>query len=343
MDRGIAFAVALFLLGASISLFSDRETEVKFIKFVFGILIAYLAAQLKDDARTAGIKTSVFISSLYAVYLLMNTSRVLQMISGRFGTFNYLDVTLPLGLGLSFSLVLTFLIEKRMPVKILYLGLSILQTLAISQFRARGNILFPFMIVIFLLLLKDTKKLRQRLFNLLIAAVIIAVAVTLVMRYANVALVTRLLNTNVSNESRIPLYKFYLSYILHNFRFISGIGFLNSVNVLHKAGFHESYPHNLLLELIGEMGFIGIILVTTVGVKLVKNELRRMRYQRSLSGVNSEEYDRQMTQFFLLNAGFLFYFMSFMKSYSIYDGYQLFIFIAMLKFKKGVEIVSTNE
>ena len=70
-----------------------------------------------------------------------------------------------------------------------------------------------------------------------------------------------------------------------------------------------------------------IALLAVVGYKIIKGEYNQIKYFREL---DIDDRKKQEGWFFAANAGLLFYLMTYFKSYSIYDGYQLFIFIAFM-------------
>ena len=323
----LAMTLLVFFFAAGISLLFRPGGEAKLLKFAIGIIIALLATQTDDRVRMGAFKVAVLISTFYSLYLILRYSTVYNTI--KFGRFNYLDVTLPVGLGLSFCLVLAFLSEEIGLRRFLYIAAAVVQFYALLQFPARGNVLFPIIILVLLLMMKYRVKITKLFLAVVISAVVLWISYVVFTRFSSSRLQARMLRLfgSASEESRLPLYRFYIRYILNDANWILGIGFCQSESVLANARFTVSYPHNCVLELVGEMGIIGLALVVAVTVKLFVCIRDRYNY---LNRMHGRDRQSRFSLFFLTGAGFLFYLMSYMKSYSIYNGYQLFIFISML-------------
>lgn len=330
IDSSIFLVLALFLVYAGITmLWSGVEDAVsKLLKFVAGIIIAYLASLLEEDSRVNAIKISMLISTVYSLYLIANYNFVYWQII-RSIIYNYLFVTLPVGLGLSFALVFTFMTKSSLWRK-LYLALSIIiQTFALLQFPARGNLIFPLLITAILLIYKSRKNVKRLVLSLLVIAALFFILYTVTIRHGNDVLILRFtrLIENKEAEKRVPLYEYYLGHIIQHGDYLIGQGFGAASEVLSQGGFHEQYPHNFIIELVGEMGVFGIALLTTISVKLIKNEKLLLN---NISAMGGEMRENRKMRFAVYNAGLFFYLFTYFKSYSIYDGYQLFIFIAFL-------------
>ena len=331
VDNTMLLMLSLFVLAAIVSMVwtgSDNFSEL--VKFVAGVIIAYLASQMKWQNQVGGLKTSLLFSFLYSIFLIVRYSWVYATYtSGTTGSLNYLVVTLPVGLGLSLALVFLTMTKTGVAEKVFYIAAIAVQAIALMQYPSRGNLIFPLVLTAVLLVYKNwTKPLR------LIVSVIVIVLLVLAMFWATEAFGNDYLQVRMSRlfenqeqEKRVPLYGYLINYILDHMNYIIGQGFGNSSEVLKIGGFHEHYPHNFLLEIIGEMGIFGVALIGTVVVKLIISERRQIMYFRE---VDSDERKKQEAWFFAADAGLLFYAMTYFKSYSIYDGYQLFIFIAFM-------------
>lgn len=330
-DSTLLLVLAIFVMTAVISMvFTGANGIVALIKFLAGIVIAYLASQMRWTNRMGGLKISVATSLLYSVFLIVRYSWIYATYtSGSTGTSNYLVVTLPVGLGLSLALVLLTMTKTSPLEKVLYISAVVVQTIALMQYPARGNLIFPLVLTAVLLVYKNWNKPKFLFLSLLLIAVLSVglfwITTTLGNSYLQYRM-TRMFESQ-DQEQRIPLYGYYLGYIFDHMNYLLGQGFKNSAGVLVQGGFHENYPHNFLLEIIGEMGFVGIALLAVVGYKIIKGEYNQIKYFREL---DIDDRKKQEGWFFAANAGLLFYLMTYFKSYSIYDGYQLFIFIAFM-------------
>ena len=302
----------------------------KLIKFVSCIIVANMASYLDNDKRALGLQLSAIISTVYSIYLIININAIYSLGSSR--VFNYLDITLPIGLGLSFLLSSLF-IGKMWQTSFLNLAVIIFSIVvhlySIIQLYARGNLVFPIIIAIALLLYNNKTSLKKIMMSGVVVIGLLLISYNIFLRFANERLIRRLMNlfTNISQEDRFPIYRFYIDYIIQDFRFVFGMGFRSSTEVLQKAGFSVSYPHNFILELVGELGIVGLSLILCILGRIWRSAKKELKNFRSIS-VSS--FVNEKILYYATLAGFLFYMFSYFKSYSIYDGYQFFIFIGWI-------------
>ena len=330
-DNTLLLVLTIFVLTAIVSMvFTGADGIVALVKFMAGIVIAYLASQMRWANRMGGLKISVVTSTLYSVFLIVRYSWIYATYtSGSTGSANYLIVTLPVGLGLSLALVLMTVTKTKPLEKVIYIAAVVIQTVALMQYPARRNLIFPLVLTAILLIYKNWNKPKFLILSLLLIALLAIglfwITTTLGNNYLQYRM-TRMFESQ-EQEQRIPLYGYYLGYIFDHMNYLLGQGFKNAGDVLAQGGFHEHYPHNFLLEIIGEMGIVGIALLSVVGYKIIMGEYNQIKYFRS---IDIADRKKQEGWFFAANAGLLFYLMTYFKSYSIYDGYQLFIFIAFM-------------
>lgn len=310
--------------------FGNENALPQMFKFLSCIIVANLSASLDDKKRSLGLQLSVIISTIYSIYLIQNMKAIYSLVSSR--VFNYLDITLSLGLGMSFLLSSLFLgkIWKRSKISLAIVSFSIfVHALSLLQLYARGNLIFPIVVVITILLYKNKINIKKLIMSGFVVLVVLAISYYVISRFANERLLKRLMGlftNNIFQEDRIQIYRFYIDYILHNLRCITGIGFKASAEVLQKARFTVSYPHNFILELIGELGIIGFTLIFIITLRVIKGINKQIaQFENSNMDVS-----KSATLFYATFAGLLFYTFSYLKSYSIYDGYQLYIFISWI-------------
>lgn len=330
-DHTLLLVLAVFVITAIVSMvFTGADGVFSLIKFLAGIVIAYLTSQMSWVNRMYGLKIGVILTLFYSLFLITRYSWVYATYtSGTTGTSNYLTVTLPVGLGLSLALVLLTMTKTTVLEKIAYTAAVVAHIVALTQYPARGNFIFPIILTAILLIYKNRKK-PKLLFLSIIFIIVLAVGLYWIMTtFGNSYLQYRLTKMFESQEQeqRVPLYGYYIGYILDHLSFLIGQGFKNAGDILAQGGFHEHYPHNFVLEIVGEMGVVGIALLAVVGYKIIMGEYKQIEYFKTL---DVEDRQKQEGWFFAANAGLLFYLMTFFKSYSIYDGYQLFIFMAFI-------------
>lgn len=330
IDNTMLLMLSLFVIVAIVSMvWTGNDNFADLAKFVAGVAIAYLASQMKWRDRVGGLKISVLFSFLYSIFLILRYSWVYATYTGATGSSNYLIVTLPLGLGLSLALVFLTMTKTNIAEKVFYIAAIAIQTIALMQYPARGNIIFPIALTAVLLIYKNWRKPLRLIISLIVIVLLVFALFWATETFGNNYLQLRMTRMfeGQNQEKRVPLYGYFVNYILDNMCYFIGVGFGNSAEVLKIGGFHEHYPHNFLIELIGEMGIFGVALIAVVLVKLIISERRQLLYFREL---DADQRKRQEGWFFAANAGLLFYAMTYFKSYSIYDGYQLFIFVAFM-------------
>lgn len=320
-------AVTLTLVFAAVYTFKSGGEELgKLFKFVVSILVALLSAQLDERQKAHAMYFTVGISAFYSLYAIVRQPVIFaDYVIPK--VFNYLDVTLPMGLGLTISLSILLLGRGNLRSIVLYLTAACVQIIGMLQYSARGNVLFPLLTVLFLLLTIAVVDRRKRLKSLSMIAVIVVAAIGFLQFFANPKLIKRLTDLlwSLESEPRIDIFRHYWSSISDPKTLMLGLGFGQSRNVLLAGGFNHYYPHNFALELIGELGVAGIALLVTSLFVLFRSlgiHLRRIS-QEKMDGMN-------LDAFLFSIAGFLFFLMNYSKSYSIFGGYQLFIFVSLL-------------
>lgn len=327
VNKHIAIVLSIFLLYCVLSSFWTENSFPKLIKLISGLIIAYLSSLFDNQKREKSIHFSIIISTLYGIYLIFNTNKIISFV--RLRIFNYIDATLSLGLGLSFLLAILFLSKPTKLNTVFVLLSAAVHAYAMTKLFARGNLLFPVVITIVLILYKNRTSIKTIMISVLAISFLLASSYYVIVTFANERLLQRLTNLFVSfgEEDRIGIYLYYIKYILHAFAYVFGIGFRASAEVLREGGFTVSYPHNFVLELVGELGLVGIFTIGAFGIMLYRNIA--MQYGFFRNNKQTDDAQEQML-FYLTLSGFLFYFLSFLKSYSIYDGYQFFIFISLI-------------
>lgn len=323
----LAIALALAAVWAATSIIlKGRSGWGNLFKFYASIIVAFCATQLDTRQRVYTLRFFLTVNVFYSIYTVfshsyISTTYLIPKI------YNYLDVTLPMGLGLAVCLSLLFLGTGSLRSVALYLVVAGMQILGLFQYYARGNVLFPLLTVVILLFLIALSDCSKRLRNLTSIGVIIAVSVGLFLLFSSPKMVRRMTNLfySLSEELRLDLFRHYWQSIASQKTLLLGIGFGQSRDILLAGGFDHYYPHNFLLELAGELGLAGVVLILTTVVEIcrsVRLYLQQIRMVQSNCDLS--------ISFLFSAAGFLFFLMTFSKSYSIFDGYQLFIFIAML-------------
>lgn len=284
--------------------------EFLFLKFFIYFIISLIFIKIPRYLINKSLFTIINIIPLYSIYLIFNHSE-LSSFYGGFGKLNYLNITSTSSFVASIT-ASQFIYSG----KYIYFCYFLLHLYAIMQFSSVGNLYAPIITLNLLLLLKTIKRFNFRYLLLLIVAFYFSFSQNdnyLLNRNENVALSLKIQNyiSNISQTSRAHLWKEYINYITNNGLWLNGIGF-------HQKG----YPHNFALEIIGENGFVGFFCLFAIGIicfiKLIKIRL---------SSYN-----------LLIISSLIHYLILYSKSFSIYDGYLLFIFISLyLRINKADE------
>lgn len=317
----ILLLTILYCLG---TLALNSEITESLPKFILGLCTAYLASIINDEDLHKIFKLSTLFCTIYALYIIVNKSTIYAnlLVTGK---LNYLFVTLPIGLGLSFSLTYLILGKQVVWKKIYYLACSIIQFVSMLNYSARGNLIFPIILIFILMFITSNRDYKHFARNVFIMIILLLVAIYLFQTFANARLIERMngFRFNYSSETRLPIYRKYLNYILSSFRVFIGHGFGSSSLILSHVGIDGLYPHNFILQLFGELGLLGLALVIICTIETIGTDVQ---WYREIA----HEKDNRFLVFCLINAGLLFYLFTYLKSYSIYSGYQFFIFISLI-------------
>lgn len=199
---------------------------------------------------------------------------------------------------------------------VISLSLSVFYFLILIRFAARGVLLFPPIIVLFLAtLFFKYHKLKTTIF-----IVILAIGLLFVFNYfmqnASDYVTGRFLRMfeDAENESRVYIWEKSISVIFDRYWFIFGGG----INAFRENfGF---YPHNIFIQYFGELGFLGLFSLIYCVVYVVKEIKSLILYISRCS---------ESVTFICCFAGLLYYFFTFNKSFSIYDACPLQIMFVL--------------
>lgn len=316
--KNIFFLVVLMASYALLSLiWSPIDGVLKiFLKFILSLFIGILAVAVQPEKIKKVLLIVIIINIGYSILLLSRPS-ILGKTMGE--GLNYLNATLPLGLALSLSLVriISLLVNKGRSIYVLlWLAVSLLFFVALLLFSARGVLLFPPLIMLVTLLVM---KKRNKLILWLLIPIIIAVLLLAYSFYINTAsdyAVSRMFDLfeSTDEEDRWELWSKSLHDIKDNLWFIFGGG----IQAFEYNGSIKYYPHNIFIEVIGEYGILGIIISITLLWNIFTGYLRT-RLSPCIANSNNIYY--------CVMGGFVYYTLTFCKSFSLYEGLPLFVFI----------------
>lgn len=301
------------------------------LKFIVCIIIGCVTLDCDSECILILSKGTYILNFLYAIFLLKNYS-VVSGLSKVDHSLNYLTVTLSLGFTLSLLVYPLIMLHK----KAFYISYTLFLLYVILHFNARGNVLFP--LILFAVSLICMGGLEKKNF-IKVGLMIVIVGIFfyyMFIQMKNFHIWDRFqqLFVNLQEEARYTLYTKYIWYLLKRGTWILGKGFGNSKRILNELGSQYRYPHNFILELVGELGVLGIILSISMISYIIK-----LTYKSTLLFKHIK--NETVIQIGNIICGLWYFIMNYFKSYSIYDAYQLFVLLALLSvvYKK----VSLNE
>lgn len=268
-----------------------------------------ISAYFMNDFSICKMNTYIIaISSFHALIILYFPEHLLSTDQ------NYLSITLPLGLGLSLLLakIVMMIYSKKIPIRqfVISCCLVILIFSALLQFTARGSILFPVIVMIFIVVAFGHFNKKRFLIALCLFLIVLFVGYKLFEANTSEYIFNRMMRLFQENEteSRWVVWSKSINAILENKWYLVGSGVNGFVN---HIGF---YPHNLYLQLIGEFGILGLAISIYSTSSIIRAQVEMIKNRDNNQG------------FVICMAGLLYFFLTFMKSFSIYEIYPLIIY-----------------
>lgn len=306
----------LFFAFVTLPLTFSMDTISTLVKFIVSTVIAGLCISIPIKKIKIVLYLIVFINLAYSVLLLLYPDRSDAYMQG---DANYLNVTLTIGCALTICLayfLYTYIIKNSLFGMAVSLSLSVFYFLILMRFAARGVLLFPPVIVLFLTtLFFKYHKLKTTIFIIILAIGLLFVF-NYFMQNASDYVTGRFLRMfeDTEDESRVYVWKKSIGMIFDQYWFVLGGG----INAFREN--FDFYPHNIFIQYFGELGFLGIFSLIYCVVYVVK-EIKSLvlyisRHKESIT-------------FICCFAGLLYYFLTFNKSFSIYDACPLQIMFVL--------------
>lgn len=290
------------------------------LKLIVSFLVAAAALLFPVEKIRKTISLIIIYNLIYGIILVHNPAKAVMLMTA--GTTNYLNITITLGLVLTISLCQALLMAYGLLQKksgIIAIIISVSMLVVLSRFNARGSILLPIvsMLAVFLLIVRQKP---LKLFGVIFVVLIVGyIGFRIYINIASDYALNRMLRlfNNTESESRLSIWSNYIEEIIKRRWFLFGGG-TDASKI--KLGY---YPHNLYLQLIGEFGIVGALysVVTTFTIIFCVLKYRKMILFNK-KGINLAN---EVTTIVCLS-GLLYYFLTFMKSFSFFDAYPLFVF-----------------
>ncbi len=314
--------ISLLIMGYSLAtgLYYGDNAIYSAFKLIISFLVAFYVIKMSQFEIKYSINSMFAICIIYSLMLLLNPNkRDEYLTSGG----NYLNMSLPIGLVLTIFLtraICSFFFKNSIRYKMTYICISIFLIYTVLIFPSRGAILFPFGVAALIVIVLGRKNF-PRFIGMLFAGGIVIFAVSQYFLHTasgyNLQHMLKLFQ-DIRSEDRIIIWKEYIDYVITHRWFLIGGGANSSIT---KLGF---YPHNLYLQFIGEFGILGITFSVLATGRIIREEL--ITLSEILKKSNFE--DDSIVLFFDCASGLLYLFLTFMKSFSIYDACMLMIFCA---------------
>lgn len=317
--QSFVVVIALMVLYATVSMtwIPSNEIYLTYLKFILSLVIGVLSVALPIEKIKEVIKWIIIVNLGYAFLLIINPSLAdVAMGAG----LNYLNATLPLGLALTLSLIMSLnAISNKggLIISSFWLLISALFFIALVGFVARGVLIFPPMIAVlmFIFMKKEHKYTVWLLIPMFVGVLFIFYQYYLLNASDYAANRMMRFFEASDEEDRWELWSMAIKEIKDNYWYILGGG-IDSFRYDSKIHF---YPHNIFIQVIGEYGLLGIIISIMILGNVVKGFVRSKGDAYNLG---------ESALLYCIMGSFFYYTLTYCKSFSLYDGLPLFVIIA---------------
>lgn len=305
------------------AIFSTFETGFHNIFFVYDLLsigiIYFIGRTINFNTYKYSVYIIFIIGALHSLTVIFNRSYVYS--SG----VNYLLMSLMIALFTCFSLLAAFY-NKNIILRIFFIILYIIGCSALFSMQSRATFIFVAIasVIIPNLYMNHKQKLIFNMVALLIISFVVSFYISDIIHFYENSIIQQRMNSLIydfKNEQRFITYGLYFEN-LDNF-FVSGFGVGGTTAGIYSNTV-EKYPHNFILEFWSEFGLLGLFFSLHITFISIFNFLKYLGEPRG---------------FWTLSIIFiyLFYMMNFMKSFSIYDSYILFLSFGLLANQGGLK------
>ena len=287
---------------------------VSAMKLLISIVIASLSLCLGIHKIKWVLYYSVLINLIYGAVILAFPARMIRYMNG---DVNYLNATLTLGLSATISLswVLVSFFKKALSLMTaVYAGMVVFFYYILVSFAARGVLLFPPLVILIFIGVNFSKNKLKAIVLLVLSIMIVHFAIDFYINNASQYAVSRMtsLFEETENEDRLSIWTNAIECILDNLWFISGGG------VDAFRSYQMIYPHNILIQFLGEYGLWGLFVILNPILFILKKFKQINGYD-----LTSDSW----TSVYGVHAAFIYYFLTFNKSFSLYEGCALYVFM----------------
>lgn len=311
----ISFFIIYILLFSFLSLtwVVYEKAPMTFLKFVISLMIAYLCLFIPAKKISVIMYSFLIINTVYGIYCFLFPMRVVLLFDEG---MNYLNVTLTLGASFTISLVgfALSIFKKEMLKCLIWSLLSTVLFISLTGFIARGAILIPPIVVFLLTPFMGKKRSLKTIFVVMILSLATIYLSQLYMNMVSDYGAHRMMKTfeDTENEDRWGIWEYSWQVMVNRKWFIIGGG----IDAFRSVAY---YPHNLFLQILGEFGLIPFISFVFLQLSIVNRFIKCSRIW---------DFPYRNMLFFVV-ACLIYYTMTFSKSFSFYDGFPVFIMMAL--------------
>ena len=319
----LSYLVFALVCVCAVSCLLTGGDRIVLLKFAIALFLSFSAAMtLERDEVQLLIRMLCVVGAFYSLLIIAMHGRIEQAVKAR--VTSYLPITLLPGLTLALALC-RMLCGGREKLWLLIIEVAV-SLIAVISYQGRGNFLFALLVAILIALLANSWQSSRFVKVLLSLAVVLGLVLFIYLLFASDELTSRFdrLFNNTSREPRIAVWKAYIEQMNEQGAWIWGIGFSNSSQF--DLPYRAAYPHDYFLEMAGELGIVGAVLaiVLTIVVLRMVAGVHRGILRRGLQD------DPEAARSYACCGGLLFLLGLHLKSYSIWAGFPLFIFIGLL-------------
>ena len=319
-----------FVIYTFIAPFFNISTLFVAFKMLIYLLILCSARLLNHKDIHLLFKLIVLINIIYSI-LLITGARSIQDFDLE-SDMNYLNLSLTIGLSLTILLTKLFLMFALNKIKVFSFVVELIMALILflgaNSFAARSTYLFPVLtvaLIVFSLVFFNFKLFVKLAIPL---TIVVIVGIIIFINHSSDYAFSRMmaLFNNLSSEDRIYIWGKCLEIIGDEKLFLFGGG-INKFEA--EIGF---YPHNFIIQFVGEIGLIGVLIcVYIIGFFFyafvhIFSLLRKPTRRR----VNATIFP------IIVFSSFLFILLNFLKSFTIYEGLLLYLFLVFSIKEVGV-------
>lgn len=296
--------------GLITSIFITGEWVI-FLKLLISVIISICCIGFSGDKIKKVFEYFFILNIVYSFTILLQPQRLYSYIGPE---VNYLNTTLTLGLCFTITLVFVVLYLYRNDIKkmIFTIGVSIFFFIVLMHFPARGVLIFPPLIAFYISFLNRRRSRSRFLLFLLVLMVLISGAFIYFLKNASEYAMVHMtgLFEDTEDESRIVVWSNAIKSIINNLWIFFGAG-LNGFRV--KEGY---YPHNIYFHIMADFGILAMFLFLYLSISVISKYIKFYKYCNIL----------KLKEIGLISfVSFLYYLLTFCKSFSLYDCNPLLI------------------